>query len=59
MFFQGGGAVRVDQFESRAKQRHGPLSDMVLGDTVGTGTGVQPTIPAFYDAYYKTLNGAR
>jgi len=29
---------------------------MVLGDTVSVGTGVQPTILAFYDAYYRTLN---
>jgi para-nitrobenzyl esterase len=29
---------------------------MVLGDTVGAGTGVQPAILAFYDAYFKTLN---
>jgi para-nitrobenzyl esterase len=29
---------------------------MVLGDTVSVGTGIQPTILAFYDSYYKTLN---
>ena len=31
---------------------------MVLGDTVSVGTGVQPAILAFYDAYYKTLSGS-
>jgi para-nitrobenzyl esterase len=30
---------------------------MILGDTVSVGTGIQPSILAFYDAYYKTLNG--
>jgi para-nitrobenzyl esterase len=28
---------------------------MVLGDTVSMGTGIQPAMLAFYDAYYKTL----
>jgi para-nitrobenzyl esterase len=32
---------------------------MVLGDTVSAGTGVQPAILAFYDAYYKTLSSAQ
>ena len=31
---------------------------MVLGDTVSVGTGIQPAVLAFYDAYYKTLNGS-
>jgi para-nitrobenzyl esterase len=31
---------------------------MVLGDTVSVGTGVQPAMLAFYDSYYKTLNGS-
>jgi para-nitrobenzyl esterase len=30
---------------------------MVLGDTVSVGTGVQPAVLAFYDSYYRTLNG--
>lgn len=29
---------------------------MVLGDTVSVGTGVQPSILAFYDTYFKTFN---
>jgi len=28
---------------------------MILGDTVSVGTGIQPAMLAFYDAYYKTL----
>jgi para-nitrobenzyl esterase len=31
---------------------------MVLGDTVSVGTGIQPAMLAFYDSYYKTLNGS-
>ena len=31
---------------------------MILGDTVSVGTGVQPAILAFYDSYYRTLNGS-
>jgi para-nitrobenzyl esterase len=31
---------------------------MVLGDTVSLGTGVDPSILAFYDSYYKTLSGS-
>jgi len=30
---------------------------MILGDTVSVGTGIQPAMLAFYDSYYKTLNG--
>ena len=31
---------------------------MILGDTVSVGAGIQPAMLAFYDSYYKTLNGS-
>jgi para-nitrobenzyl esterase len=42
-----GVAVNVPPIQAQA---------MVLGDTVTSGTGIEPQILAFYDSYYKTLN---